>query len=355
MKPRLQDVADRAGVSMKTVSNVINGYVHVSEAMRTKVLAAIDEVGYRPNLSARNLARGRAGMIALVVPQLDMPYFASLAMHVLDAAEEQGWVVLIQQTRGDVEQERSVLAGRFAQRVDGLVFSPMRVTAEEVERRNDRTPLVLLGEQAVRGVADHIVVDNVAAARLAVAHLLDLGRQRVAMIGASGAATDSQRFQGYVSALAGRGLEVDPGLVEPVTSNRGEAGEAAMNAILSRTGQPPDAVFCITDWVALGAIRSLHLHGLRVPEDVAVVGFDDIPYGRASTPTLTSISPDRAAVARAAVASLSAQQGADHEPREIAVGFELVVRESTAGMAGAAFVEPAALDDATLPFGRATS
>jgi DNA-binding LacI/PurR family transcriptional regulator len=355
VKPRLQDVADRAGVSMKTVSNVINGYVHVSEAMRAKVLAAVEEVGYRPNLSARNLARGRAGMIALVVPQLDMPYFASLSMHVLDAAQEQGWVVLIQQTRGDAEQERAVLTGRFAQRVDGLVFSPLTVTAEEIERRTDRTPLVLLGERAVRGVADHVAVDNVAAARLAVSHLLDLGRRRVAMIGYSTTGTDGQRFEGYAAALADRGITLDPELTTPVPSNRGEAGEAAMNEILARPGPRPDAVFCNTDWVALGAIRSLHLHGLRVPQDVAVVGFDDIPYGRASTPTLTSISPDRAAVARAAVASLSAQQEGDHDPREVAVGFELVVRESTAGMAGAAFVAPAVLDHATLPFGRAPS
>lgn len=354
MKPRLQDVADRAGVSMKTVSNVINGYVHVSEAMRAKVLAAIEEVGYRPNLSARNLARGRAGMIALVVPQLDMPYFASLSMHVLEAAEERGWVVLIQQTRGDTEKERAVLTGHFAQRVDGLVFSPLRVTAEEIEQRSDRTPLVLLGEHAVGGVADHVVVDNVAAARLVVSHLLDLGRRRVAMIGGSVSDTGN-RFGGYAAALAERGLELDPELVVPVATHRGEAGEAAMNALLARTEQRPDAVFCSTDWVALGAIRSLHLHGLRVPEDVAVAGFDDIPYGRASTPTLTSISPDRAAVARAAVASLSAQQEGNHEPREIAVGFELVVRESTAGMAGSAFVETDLFHDATLPFGRGTS
>jgi DNA-binding LacI/PurR family transcriptional regulator len=355
MKPRLQDVADRAGVSMKTVSNVINGYVHVSESMRAKVLAAIEEVGYRPNLSARNLARGRAGMIALVVPQLDMPYFASLSMHVLEAAEEQGWVVLIQQTRGDAEKERAVLAGRFAQRVDGLVFSPLRVTPDEIGQRSDRTPLVLLGERPADGVADHIAVDNVAAARLAVSHLLDLGRRRVAMIGNSTVGTDRQRFEGYAAALAQRGLEVDPELVRPVPSNRGEAGEAAMNAILAGPAPRPDAVFCVTDWVALGAIRSLHLHGLRVPDDVAVAGFDDIPYGMASTPTLTSISPDRAAVARSAVASLAAQLEGDHEPREIAVGFELVVRESTAGMAGSAFVEPDLLHDATLPFGRATS
>jgi len=128
-----------------------------------------------------------------------------------------------------------------------------------------------------------------------------------------------------------------------------------MNAILARCAHRPDADFCATDWLALGAIRSLHQHGLRVPEDVAVVGFDDIPYGRASTPTLTSISPDRVEVARAAVTSLSAQQAGGHEPREIPVGFELVVRESTAGVAGAAFVAPDALDEATLPFGRATS
>src|SRR5690606_711269 len=173
----------------------------------------------------------------------------------------------------------------------GLVFSPLRVGADEIRQRSDRTPLVLLGERPADGVADHVVVDNVAAADLAVSHLLDLGRRRVAMVGGSAdSSTGTHRSEGYAAALARRGLAVDPDLVVPIRSNRGEEGEAAMDTLLARVDTPPDAVFCHTDWIALGVIRSLHLHGLRVPDDVAVVGFDDIPYSTASTPTLTSIS-----------------------------------------------------------------
>ena len=332
MRPRLQDVADRAGVSMKTVSNVINGFAHVSEGTRAKVQVAIEEMGYQPNLSARNLARGRAGMIGLVVPRIDMPYFASLAMHVLEAAARRGWVVVIHQTLGDLGSEQEVLRGRFPQRIDGLVLSPLRVSAEEVAAREGALPLVLLGDRSYGSVADHVMIDNAAAARSAVLHLLDLGRRRVAMIGAQWGDPSNPRLAGYRQALAERGLRADPSLVVATPDVRGEEGEEAMVALLAALPQVPDAVFCATDWMAMGALRALRLRGLRVPEDVALVGFDDIPYGRVSTPTLTTVSPHRGAVAEAAVASLEAQlAGTRREAVEVVIPHELVVRESTSG------------------------
>src|SRR5699024_6145597 len=126
-KPRLIDVAARAGVSMKTVSNVINGYPYVSDRTRARVEQAVEEVGYRPNLSARNLARGRSGMVALVVPQLEMPYFASLAGELIRAAESRGWFMLIEQTHGDVTAERAALEASFPQRIDGLIISSLHL------------------------------------------------------------------------------------------------------------------------------------------------------------------------------------------------------------------------------------
>lgn len=342
-RPRLQDVAERAGVSMKTVSNVIHDFPHVRPVTREKVLAAIAELDYRPNLSARNLALGRAGTIALVVPQLDMPYFASLARHVLEEADRAGWFVLIVQTHSEEAAERAVLQGRFPQRIDGVILNPLHVTAAEIASRADATPLVLIGETEVDGVADHVAIDNVSAARQATDHLLDLGRRRVAMIGATLGPGSSPRRDGYLSALAERGLDVDPALVAPTSSNRGEEGEAAMLAILrAAADDPPDAVFCATDWLALGAIHALRARGLSVPDDVAVVGFDDIPYGRVSSPTLTTVAPAREEIARAVVESLLRQQGGETEPREIGAGFALVVRESTAGTRGRVGAQPVA-------------
>lgn len=329
VRATLREVADRAGVSLKTVTNVIHERTNVRPTTRDRVLAAIEELGYHPNLSARNLALGRAGTIALVVPRLDMPYFASLAMHVLEAAEAHGWFVLIVQTHGDAGAERRLLAGAVPQRLDGVIFDPLHVTADEIRDRADPTPLVLIGEKPYRGLADHVAIDNLAAGRTAVDHLVSLDRRRIGMIGASFTAPDDARRDGYLTGLRSHGLDIAPELVRPVTANTGEEGAAATASLLE--GRTPDALFCATDWLALGAIRELTTRGIRVPDDVAVVGFDDIPYGRVSTPTLTTIASARDEIARAAVESLERQQTGAGPPREIEASFELVVRESTAG------------------------
>ncbi|UOY03151.1 LacI family DNA-binding transcriptional regulator [Blastococcus sp. PRF04-17] len=147
----LKHVAERAGVSVKTVSNVVNGYAHITDATRARVQQAIDELHYRPNPAARNLRRGHSNVIALALPELDLPYFAELARSVIKAAEEVGWTVLIDQTDGRVEREQLVLDGIRGQLIDGLIFSPITVGAAELGRRRDTTPLVLLGERVYDG------------------------------------------------------------------------------------------------------------------------------------------------------------------------------------------------------------
>lgn len=336
-RPRLEDVAQRAGVSQKTVSNVVNDFPHVTPQTRERVLAAIAELGYRPNLSARNLAKGRSGVVALAVPELDMPYFAELSRLVLEAAESHGWVVLIEQTKGRREHEERVLDGGFAQRIDGLIFTPVATRAADLRQRRSDLPLVLLGEHIVKPPADHISIDNVAAARAATEHLLDLGRRRIAVIGArSGQGAAQRRLQGYRDALSAADLPFDPRLVAPVRNNRGEVGADAMARLLELS-EPPDAVFCFTDWLALGALRTLHERGVRVPEDMAVIGFDDIPYGRIATPSLTTIAPDKRQIAESAVDMLATQVSSRValSPRAVQAGFSLHARESTVGTAGA--------------------
>ncbi|UFU06629.1 LacI family DNA-binding transcriptional regulator [Ruania halotolerans] len=336
-RPRLTDVAEIAGVSMKTVSNVINGYQHVAPRTRERVLAAVDEVGYRPNLSARNLARGRSGVIALVVPRLEMPYFSALAGRVIERAQARGWFVLIHETGWDRAAERAALEGHFPQRIDGLIVSTQRLSAEDLRMRTDRTPLVLLGEHGYGDLAHHVAIDNVAASRTAVEHLLDRGCRRIAMIGADPDDGDDPRMRGYTEALGHAGLRLDRNLMRRIESNSGEEGERATRDLLAQVGEPPDGLFAVTDWVALGAIRALHLAGLHVPDDVAVVGFDDIPYARAVTPSLTTISPDRTAIAELALQMLEAQLSGGElaEPVDQHVPFHLVVRESTTGIGAA--------------------
>ncbi|MGW3490150.1 LacI family DNA-binding transcriptional regulator [Streptomyces sp. NPDC001054] len=346
MRVSLKDVAQLAGVSIKTVSNVVNHYEHVTPAMRERVQRAIDELGYRPNLTARNLRKGRTGIIALAVPELGNPYFAELAGEVIDAAAEHELTVLLDHTRGEREREVLVSQGFRARVIDGLILSPLELEPEDLSARTDDVPLVLLGEREYALPYPHIAIDNVAAARSAVRHLIRLGRTRIAFLGAR---TDSPnrpaqlRLQGWREELKAAGLEGGERLAAPTGGwDRGDGAEGM--ARLLDSGVRPDAVFAYNDLVAVGAMRVLHERGLRVPWDVAVVGFDDVPESRYGAVTLTTISPDKKAIARLAVSSLissleraAAQRvngNGDAPPEQqpsVLAPFRLLERESTLG------------------------
>ncbi|WP_214415228.1 LacI family DNA-binding transcriptional regulator [Sphaerisporangium fuscum] len=333
--PTLRDVAKRANVSIRTVSNVVNGYAPVSDELRARVQAVLDELDYRPNLIARNLKQGRTGMIALVVPELDVPYFAELAREVITAARAHGYVVMVDQTDGDGDRERELLGRESrATMFDGLLLSPLTISAEELRARGNRIPIVLLGEHIFNGSFHHVAIDNVAAAREATTHLLDLGRRRVAAIGDQPYTTGETaqlRTAGYRQAHARAGLEVNEDLVVSTSRFHRRLGAEAMEHLLTLP-EPPDAVFCYNDLLALGAIRVLTRAGRRIPDDVAVVGMDDIEEGQYSTPSLTTIAPDKREIARQAVNTLmDAINGTPGTHSEITVPHRLIIRESTAG------------------------
>jgi DNA-binding LacI/PurR family transcriptional regulator len=335
----LHDVAQRAGVSIKTVSNVVNGYAHVSPVTRARVERAVAELGYRPNLSARSMRGGRSGIIALAVPELGVPYFAELAQSVIRAADREGFIVLIDQTEGLVARERLVCQGIRTQLIDGLIFSPLALGGDELDARTDSIPMVLLGER-VSGTADHVIIDNVEAARRAVAHLAGLGRTRIAAIGNQDAVTGETarlRLAGYKAALADAGLPFRPELVADAPSFHRHDGAAAMTRLLD-AGTRPDAVFAFNDLTAIGALRTCYDRGLRVPEDLAVIGFDDLEEGRYTTPALSTISPDKDFIGQTAVRLLADRlarpgDGRRHDPppREVIAPYRLEARESTMG------------------------
>ena len=208
MSVSLKDVAEHAGVSVKTVSNVVNKYPHVAPAMREKVQRAIDELGYRPNLSARHLRKGRTGLIALAVPELGNPYFAELAGAVIDAAAAHEYTVLLDHTQGLRERELLVAQGFRTRVIDGLILNPLELETEDLATRTDSAPLVLIGERRYDLAYDHIAIDNIAAARAAVRHLLELGRRRIAFLGARGDRPSQPahlRLLGWQAELAANG------------------------------------------------------------------------------------------------------------------------------------------------------
>ena len=342
MPVTLKDVAERAGVSIKTVSNVVNGYAFIADATRERVERAIAETGYRPNLGARNLRKGRTGFIVLAVPELDNPYFAELTGLVITAAHRRQWTVLVEQTQGSREREQAVITSMGPQRIDAAILSPLAMEPSDLARADPATPLVLLGERDIAGPADHVAIDNVAAARAVVEHLIGIGRRRIAVIGdqpGRGGGTAALRTAGYRQALTAAGLPQDPDLVVPVENYQRADGAAAM-AHLLQLPEPPDAVFCCNDLLAVGAMRATLERGISIPDRVAVAGFDDIAEGAYSLPSLTTVAPDKAAIAEAAVGLADRRvdpirgghKTKPPEPQDVRAPFTLKVRESTAGV-----------------------
>ncbi len=337
MAVTLRDVAERAGVSPRTVSNVVNDFPLVAHDTRKRVQRVVDELGYRPNLVARNLRRGSSGLIALALPELRVPYFSELAGLIVKEAAQHGYTVVIEQTDGDRETERRLLLGNERGHLfDAVIFSPLALGAAEIRALSGRLPIVFLGEHAGfpggDGPYDHVGIDNVAAARDATAHLVSLGRTRIAAIGhqrATGHETGQLRTEGYREALREGGLRFRKELLVPARSFDRESGATAMSELLELP-RPPDAVFCYNDLLAVGALRVALTRGVRVPDDLAVVGFDDIEEARYTVPALSTLAPDRSAIAREATTRLLARlKDRSLPPCSVVVGHSLVVREST--------------------------
>ncbi|GAA2868054.1 LacI family DNA-binding transcriptional regulator [Microbacterium arabinogalactanolyticum] len=332
MAVTLHDVARLSGVSIKTVSNVINDYPHIRPATREKVEKAIAELGYTPNLTARNLRSGRTGAIALALPDLSLAYFGELAAQVISEAEAAGVVVLVEQTGADRDRELELLRSPRLKLTDGLIFSPLGMGQEDVAALDVPYPMVLLGERIFDGPTDHVTMRNVEAARAATEYLLSLGRRRIAVVGAhEGEVIGSAalRMEGYRQALDAAGIRYDDDIIGYTTLWHRANGADSMRELLAR-GAEFDAVFGLNDTLALGAMRVLQEAGRRVPDDVAVVGFDGLDEAEYSIPSLTTVDPGRDWIAKTAVTTLLARIAgeADAAPQTLLSDFRILERES---------------------------
>lgn len=334
MAVHLKDIAAYTGFSAKTVSNVINGnYARVSAKTRMEILEAIEKLSYQPDIAARYLRKAHVGVIALAIPYLANPYFAEVANEITAAAAKHSYAVLLDCTQGKRENELLLVKGLRPHLIDGLILDAQSLTTEDLQPEEIKKPIVLLGERFFGSPYDHVIIDNAAAAHLATDHLLSLGRRRIAAIGMlerSLSEAPALRLQGFLQALREAGQEIDPALLVPVNSWCRADGAEAMHNLLSLK-HPPDAVFCFNDLLALGAMSTLHEAGLHIPGDVAVVGVDDIEDGCYTTPTLTTIAPDKEEMSRLAVSLLLERiKGTRQQsPERIAVPFHLHVRKST--------------------------
>lgn len=326
-----REVAAAAGVSVRTVSNVVNGFEHVAPTTRARVLEAIDRLSYRPSELARSLKRGHSGLVGLMLPQLDNPYFAEITRTLVQEGTRHGLTVVIDQTDGDRDLELAWIERANGALFDAMVLSPLSIGPEDVDALQPDIPVIFLGEDDYP-MFDRVAVDSVAAARDATAHLLEGGRRRIAAFGAQtrGRGTSALRLEGYRAALDQAGIPQDEELVIHMDGYTRTLGHRAMHDLVDR-GIEVDAVFCFADLLALGALRALHERGLRVPEDVAIVGFDDVEDGRFATPSISSISPDKDWLARTTFERLLRRLAGDRlEPETLAAPYRLVARESSA-------------------------
>ncbi|MGP9680581.1 MULTISPECIES: LacI family DNA-binding transcriptional regulator [unclassified Brachybacterium] len=341
----IKDVAQRAGVSWKTVSNVVNERPVVRADTREKVLAAIDDLGYVPNHIGRDLRGGPTKSIALVVPELQNPYFARLAERMQAAARERGYTVSVEVSLHSAEVERAHVRGRTARPVDAVIISPSALEPSDLLDRRSGPPVVLLGESltAAPNVV-HVAIDNVSSAADVVRHLVGAGHRRLLFLGAEGAvrSTGTDRLAGFTAASRFADLPQERALIRATAAWDRESGRDEVLRALEE-GIAFDAVVAGNDLLAIGALAALRERGIGVPEDVAVVGWDDMVEATWSVPTLTSVAPDLDSLVAAALAAAisGAERGAERDAGQATVGADAggtgaASRTGGAGQPGAA-------------------
>ena len=339
----LQAVAERAGVSMKTASNAVNGTGRMAEDTRVRVMGVVDELGYKVNVAARNLTRGRTNAVSLAVPTLKAAYLAELAEAVIEAARELDLVVYVTTYPDDgLRGSRTYLEQFNSQLSDGLLLSLAEHEDLDAADLDVEFPLVCLGSRSTFGRADRVSTDEVVDARTATEYLQARGSQTIAVVGAhhpfdaaviSAAAEGNAelRLRGILEAIRAAGGTLDPRLVG-VTGydwTIGSGFRAARGIVAS--GIPFDGLVCLNDGLAIGAISALRESGIRVPEDVQVIGFDNIEESAFLTPPLTTMDSRISWIARTALERLVARIDGQVpvEPADLLTRSRLIARGTT--------------------------
>lgn len=327
-----KDVAKRAGVSVAVVSYVVNdGPRPVTPETRAKVEKAIEELGYYPNELARSLRLQQSSTIGLITPDFTNPVYGEIAESIQEVCLPNGYLTLFVYSGDNPDREKQLLLMFRAKHVDGVIMQP--VTPDPLEAikplRKAKIPVVLLQHDCC-GV-HCVVLTDVQGGQLATQHLLDLGHRRVGLISGRlpSAARAEERLLGYRQTLKAAGIEPDPVLVIESDVNQ-NGGYQAMQQLLALP-EPPTAVFCHNDVLALGAMHAIQVAGLSIPGDISIVGYDDTAGSAHLAPPLTTIRFSRKEMGHQAATILfrAIEQGEDHEPSTVRVPVELMVRAST--------------------------
>jgi DNA-binding LacI/PurR family transcriptional regulator len=326
----IKDIARLANVSHSTVSRALSCHPSISAKTAERIRRIAQETGYRASAAARSLVTQRTGTIGVVVTTIADPFAAEVVRGIEDAANEHNYCILLANSNADAEREMKVVRTLEERRVEGIVVTSSRLGSVYATALSEtRVPIVLLNNQHASEFLHSVMIANVEASREAVRHLVALDHKRIAYIGDRyGCQSDSERFAGYRAALDEADIAFRP---EYVVHGDGkpDGGEAAINTLLDLS-DPPSAVFCYNDMTALGALRTTRARGLRVPDNLSLVGFDDLFISQYTDPPLTTIRQPMDDMGRKAVETLLTLFRGSTSVDSIQVCGELVVRQSTA-------------------------
>jgi LacI family repressor for deo operon, udp, cdd, tsx, nupC, and nupG len=334
MRVSIKDIAKAAGVSHSTVSRALSDSSLVKTETKTRIQRLAREMGYSPDAIARSLVTQRTHTVGVVVTTITDPFVAEVVQGVEDTAQENDYSVILASSASEPERELAAVEMLRAKRVDSVIVTSSRVGAlylEHLERIG--VPVVLVNnhnEQSGRYTFS-VCVDNRHGGHLATAHLVQRGHRRIGYVsGPADHSDDAERLAGYRQALDEAGIPSDPALAMP-GNGRLDGGERALHTLAGLT-EPPTAVFCYNDMTAIGLISAARRAGLSVPEDLAVVGFDDIPLAAHVHPALTTVAQPQRDMGRQAMGMALALMAADDSTKsfsDVVVKGSLVVRESS--------------------------
>jgi LacI family transcriptional regulator len=327
----MKDVAAAAGVSIKTVSNVINDWPYITPETRQKVLDAIEQVGYRRNQTARSLVTGKTNTIGVIIPDISNPFFGSVIRGCEDSLYESGYSLFLCNTNENVQRERYNLDLLIGRNVDALILWGTRLCCEELnELISPDLPLVTveLEDEPLRQNHACINVANIQGACQATQHLIDQGYQRIShLAGPKERITSQQRVQGYQQTLQDAGIRFFPEWM--CESDPSISGGRLATLELLQSGKP-EAIFCYNDQMAIGAYMAARESGLEIPKDLAIVGFDDITISSILEPSLTTVSIAQPELGQlAGKVTLDLLLGKKESPTTIVFPIELKIRESS--------------------------
>jgi LacI family transcriptional regulator len=328
-KTTISDVAKEAGVSTMTVSRVLNGRGEISQETRERVQSVIDRLNYRPSSLARNLKTQRTHTIGLIIPDITNPFFPELVRGAEDIAAEEGFAVILCNTVRNAEREQKALELLEDKRVDGVILCSSGLSDEVlVPLLKQHAAVVVFDRILDKTIAGSVKIDDVYGAISATNHLLQIGRRRLALLaGPAYYLGSKQRRYGFRVALETRGFKFDPGF--EVACEPEEVGGLAATRLLLKKDPKIDGIFCFNDLVALGALDACSELGIKVPEQVAIVGFDDIRLASLMTPQLSTLRVDKLKLGRVMVQMLleRIKGGATANSEEV-IRPQLIVRQS---------------------------